>query len=96
MGTSYLFNFYLVPKYLLSKKYGWFALYFFYLLVISLYLQMWILMFSFMFHPPRPLGKDVAHTYGQWPELGILWNILKRITRLTFCTLMEVRGPMRP
>jgi len=49
MGTSYLFNFFLVPKYLLSKKYGWFSLYFFYLLVISLYLQMWILMFSFIY-----------------------------------------------
>ena len=34
MGTSYLFNFYLVPKFLLTKKYGWFVLYFFYLVVV--------------------------------------------------------------
>lgn len=49
IGTSYFFNFYLVPKYLLKKKYGWFALYFFYLLVVSLYSEMWILMFSLMY-----------------------------------------------
>lgn len=49
VATSYLFNFYLVPKFLLTKKYGWFALYFFYLLVGSLYLQMWVLVLSYMY-----------------------------------------------
>ncbi len=49
MATSYLFNLYLVPKFLFSQKYGWFALYFFYLLVGSLHLQMWVLVFSYMY-----------------------------------------------
>ena len=49
MGTSYLFNFYLVPKFLLTKKYGWFVLYFFYLVVVSLYLEMWVLVLSYMY-----------------------------------------------
>ena len=49
MGTSYFFNFYLVPRYLLKKKYAWFVLYFFYLLVVSIYLEMWVLMFSYMY-----------------------------------------------
>jgi len=49
MATSYLFNFFLVPQFLLTKKYGWFALYFFYLLVGSLYLQMWVLVLSYMY-----------------------------------------------
>ncbi|MEZ5103239.1 MAG: LytTR family DNA-binding domain-containing protein [Draconibacterium sp.] len=49
MGTSYFFNYYLVRRYLLQHKYGWFALYFFYTLVISLYLEMWVLTFSFVY-----------------------------------------------
>ena len=49
MGTSYFFNFFLVPKYLLRKKYFWFGINFFYMLIISLYLQMLVLIFSFMY-----------------------------------------------
>ena len=49
MGTSYIFNYYLVPYFLLKKKYFWFALYFFYTLVISLYLQMLVVLFSYMY-----------------------------------------------
>lgn len=49
MGTSYFFNYYLVPYFLLKKKYFWFALYFFYTLVISLYLQMLVVIFSYMY-----------------------------------------------
>jgi DNA-binding LytR/AlgR family response regulator len=47
MGTSYFFNRYLVPRYLLRGKYGYFALYFFYMLVVSLYLEMLVALFSF-------------------------------------------------
>jgi len=47
VGTSYFFNRYLVPRYLLSGKYGYFALYFFYLLVVSLYLEMLVALLSF-------------------------------------------------
>ena len=47
MGTTYFFNLYLVPKYLLSGKYWLFALYFFYMLVVSLYLEMLVSLLSF-------------------------------------------------
>lgn len=49
MGTSYFFNYYLVPQFLLKKKYFWFGLYAFYTLVISLYLQMLVVIFSYAF-----------------------------------------------
>ncbi len=49
MGTSYFFNFYLVPVLLLKKKYLRFALYFYYTLVVSLYLQILVVFFSFMY-----------------------------------------------
>ena len=49
LGTSYFFNFFLVPRFLLKRKYFWFALYFLYTLVVSLYLEMLVLTFSFMY-----------------------------------------------
>ncbi len=49
MGTSYFFNFYLVPYFLLKRKYFLFGLYFFNLIVISLYLQMVVIFFSFIY-----------------------------------------------
>lgn len=57
MGTSYFFNYYLVPQFLLKKKYFWFGLYFFYTLVISLYLEMLVLTFSFIYLANYDLGK---------------------------------------
>lgn len=57
MGTSYFFNYYLVPQYLLKKKYFWFALYFFYTLVVSLYLEMLVLTFSFIYLANYDLGQ---------------------------------------
>ena len=48
IGTTYFFNFFLVPKYLLKGKYRLFALYFFYMLVVSLYLEMLVALFSFL------------------------------------------------
>jgi len=49
MATSYFFNYYLVPYFLLKKKYLWFGLYFFYMLVLSLYLQMIVVLFSYVY-----------------------------------------------
>lgn len=43
IGTSYFFNHYLLPNYLLRGKYLKFALYFIYSLVISIYLEMLVL-----------------------------------------------------
>ena len=49
LGTSYFFNYVLVPKYYLPKRYGKFALYSFCTAVISLYLEMMVLLFSFVY-----------------------------------------------
>ncbi|MFC0877825.1 LytR/AlgR family response regulator transcription factor [Saccharicrinis sp. FJH2] len=49
MGTSYFFNYVLVPKFLLQKKYFKFGLYFFYTLVVSLYLELMVLMWAFIY-----------------------------------------------
>ena len=49
LGTSYLFNYFLVPKFLLKKKHFKFGLYTFYTIAASLYLEVIILMFSFIF-----------------------------------------------
>ncbi|GAB5557749.1 MAG: hypothetical protein SchgKO_19620 [Schleiferiaceae bacterium] len=48
MGTTYFFNLNLVPKYLLKGQYGKFGLYFFYLLVASLYLEMMVTLLAFV------------------------------------------------
>jgi len=57
MGTSYFFNYYLVPQFLLKRKYFWFGLYFFYTLVVSLYLEMLVLTFSFIYLANYDLGQ---------------------------------------
>lgn len=49
LGTSYFFNYVLVPKYYLTKRYGKFALYSFCTAVISVYLEMMVLLFSFVY-----------------------------------------------
>lgn len=49
VGTSYFFNEYLVPRYLLKKKMFKFVLYTMYMIIISLYLEVWIIMLAFMF-----------------------------------------------
>ena len=48
IGTSYFFNDYLIPKYLITGRYGSFLLFSFYMLVISLYLEMMVALFSFV------------------------------------------------
>ncbi len=49
LGTSYFFNYVLVPKYYLNKRYARFAFYTFCTAVISLYLEMMVLLFSFVY-----------------------------------------------
>ena len=64
MGTFYLFNYFLVPQYLLKKKYFRFGLYFYYTLVISLYVEMLVLIFAviilsnFEFHQISPNSRN--------------------------------------
>lgn len=57
MATSYFFNYFLVPRYLLKRNYFWFGLYFFYTIVISLYLEMWVFTFSFIYLANFELGQ---------------------------------------
>ena len=47
IGTSYMFNSVLVPKYLLKKKHFKFGLYTFYTVVISLYFEMLVIFLAF-------------------------------------------------
>lgn len=48
IATSYFFNYYLVPRFLLKRKKIRFALYSLYTLVVSLYLQMVVITISFV------------------------------------------------
>ncbi len=48
METSYFFNYYLVPKYLLKRKYLWFTIYTTYTVIVSLYLEMVVVTISFI------------------------------------------------
>ena len=48
IATCYFFNYFLLPRYLFTKKYGLFVLYFLYTLVISVYLEMWVITLSFI------------------------------------------------
>lgn len=49
LGTSYFFNYVLVPRYYLTKRYAKFAFYCFCTAVISVYLEMMVLLFSFVY-----------------------------------------------
>jgi hypothetical protein len=48
IGTTYFINYYLIPKYLLKGKYKSFALYFIYTINFSVYLDMIIILVTFM------------------------------------------------
>ena len=67
LGTSYYFNYRLVPKYLLTGKYKTFSLYAVYLLIVSVYLETWIVIFSlvlladYQFSSLSPEVSDVTH-----------------------------------
>lgn len=48
IGTSYFFNYYLVPKFLLPGYYLRFSIYTIYALIVSLYLEMLVIVISFV------------------------------------------------
>ncbi len=48
-GTCYFFNLWLVPRYLFTGKYFRFVLYSVYMLIVSLYLEMIVILLSFMY-----------------------------------------------
>ena len=49
IGTSYFFNYVLVPKFYLTKRYGRFAFYTFCTAIISFYLEMLVLLFTYVY-----------------------------------------------
>jgi len=49
IGTSYFFNYFLVSNYLLQKKYWNFALYSVYMVIISLYLEMLVIILAYIY-----------------------------------------------
>lgn len=57
VGTAYVFNYYLVPNYLITKRYWIFTLYMFYMFVFTLYLEMMVIVFSFIFLYDFQYGK---------------------------------------
>ena len=56
-GTAYYFNHYLLPNYLLPAKYGQFALYLVYTIVISLYLEMLIIFLALIIFAQFQVGQ---------------------------------------
>ncbi len=65
IGTCYFFNFHLVPKFLFTKKYAKFILYSVYMLIVSLYLEMLVIMLSFIilahfsYQNMSPVSSDI-------------------------------------
>lgn len=65
MATSYFFNYYLVPRFLLTKRFLLFGLYAFYMFVISLTLELlasvtsMLMMIKFRINDTGPLVTDV-------------------------------------
>ena len=48
IGTTYFLNYYLIPRYLMKDRYGFFLLYFAYVLIGSLFIEMMISMLTFI------------------------------------------------
>lgn len=65
MGTAYFFNDYLVPRYLLTRRYFRFFLYLIYTIITALYLEMLVITISFIvlanyqYNKMNPLTVDV-------------------------------------
>ncbi|MBN2638369.1 MAG: LytTR family transcriptional regulator DNA-binding domain-containing protein [Bacteroidales bacterium] len=49
LGTSYFFNYFLVPHYYMKKRFVRFGFYTFYTMVVSIYLEMIVLLFAFVY-----------------------------------------------
>lgn len=49
LGTSYFFNFVIVPRFFFTKRYVQFALYTFCAAIVSLYFEMLVLLFSYVY-----------------------------------------------
>ncbi|PKQ63522.1 hypothetical protein BZG02_09110 [Labilibaculum filiforme] len=66
LGTSYFFNYFLVPRYYMQKKYVRFGFYSFYTAVVSMYLETIVLIFSFIYLGNfnfKNLGPNASNTF---------------------------------
>lgn len=66
IGTSYVFNRWLVPTYLLQGRRIKFSLYFIYLLIVSIYLELLVMILAFVIladYKIENLGKIVSDIY---------------------------------
>jgi two-component system, LytTR family, response regulator LytT len=106
LGASYFFNYILVPKYLLTKKYVSFALYSLYTAVVSMYLVMIVLMFSFIyignfnFHNLGPNASDtilLAVILWLLVFIGVLLLMVRQIkeNRLVIQQLLADKNKMK-
>ncbi|RLD33557.1 MAG: hypothetical protein DRI73_05290 [Bacteroidetes bacterium] len=65
LGTSWFFNYFLVPRYLLKKRYLKFGLYSIYALIISIYLEMvviyltFILLANYQYNNMSPVASNI-------------------------------------
>jgi len=62
VGTSYFFNGFLVPKFLFQRKLFKFAVYSIYMLITSLYLQILVITFAFIFLANYQYGNMIPIT----------------------------------
>jgi hypothetical protein len=65
LGTSYFFNYILVPNYYLKNKFIKFGLYSIYTVIVSLYIEMIVLMFSYIYlgnFSFKNLGPNISDT----------------------------------
>jgi two-component system response regulator LytT len=89
MGTSYFFIYYLIPNYLLKRRFWRFGLYLFYTLVFSLYLEMLSALFAFIvianyqFENLNPLTTDVV-TMGITISFIVLFTAFGQLLRKYF------------
>lgn len=66
LGTTYFFIYYLIPQYLLKKRFFLFGLYFVYTLILSLYLELlsavgaFVLYANYQYENMNPVSTDVV------------------------------------
>jgi len=81
MATSYFFNYFLVPKYLLQSHYFKFILYTIYTIIISLFLEMAVFIFTFSFLLEYDVGA-MNHNAFNTLLLGVVMYLVVFFTSL--------------
>jgi sensor histidine kinase YesM len=74
--TSYFLNYYLLPRYLMKERYGLFLIYFIYLLIGSLCLEMLIVTFTFLIMAERKIAEMSPASIDMFVVLAALLMIV--------------------